>query len=162
MWQLLERCLRKLDGWRHQRSVKDALALHRRGEGRNDGLALDNLRHHLEIRWRARDIHPWDRVRNLPGNERHAAFVDQALADTEAAIVRLFERLPYVDALELSVLEPLSEEVIAAGTVRRSDMRARRPYLRSVGMRLGEIGVRYSFAARETINSESELCTRLT
>jgi hypothetical protein len=165
MWRLLERCLRRLDVWRFQHSVKDALALHRRGEVRSDGLTLDNLCNHLEIRWRARDIHPWDRDRNLSSNQRQAAFAEQALADTEAAIVRLFERLPHFDAIELSVLEPVSEELIAAGTVHRSDLSARRPYLLSVGMRLGEMGVRYNFAAPErrpsaTIHPAGELCTR--
>jgi hypothetical protein len=163
MWHLIERCFRKLDLWRYRHGVRDALALYRRGEVRRDGLTLDTLSSHLEIRWRARDIHPWDR--GLRGTERQSSFSNQALADTEAAILRLFERLPHVDVIELSVLEPESEAVIAAGTVYRSELRARRPHLLSVGMRLRDLGVHYSFAGRETRDSSAvvvggELCTR--
>jgi len=78
-------CFRQLDLWRFRRNVGDTLALHRRGEVRNDGLKLDGVSSHLEIRWRAREIHPWDRDL-LRGGRKQAAFAEQALADTEAAI----------------------------------------------------------------------------
>jgi hypothetical protein len=52
-----------------------------------------------------------------------------------------------VDVIELSVLEPESETLIAAGTVHRSDIDATRSHLLSVGMRLRQIGVKYHFAA---------------
>ena len=164
MRQLLERCFRKLDQWWFRRSVEDALALHRRGEVRRDGLNLDGMSSHLKIRWRARDIHPWDRD-ILRGSGRQAAFAEQALADTEAAILRLFERLPHVDVIELSVLEPSSETLIAAGTVHRSELTARRTHLLSVGMRLRDIGVQYNLAAPEKCHPSAlipagELCTR--
>ena len=163
MSQLFKRYFRKLDLWRFRRSVEDALALHRRGEVRRDGLKLDGLFSHLKIRWHARDIHPWDR--HLQGSGRQAAFAEQALADTEAAILRLFERLPHVDVIELSVLEPGSETLIAAGTVHRTDLSARRAHLLSVGMRLRDIGVQYNIAAPEMCHptalvSAGELCTR--
>src|SRR5262245_31641909 len=77
MWQLLRRSIRRLDLWRFRHEIKDALALHRRGEVRSDGLTLENVRNHLEIRWRARDIHPWDRDRDLSSYERETAFAQQ-------------------------------------------------------------------------------------
>jgi hypothetical protein len=89
---------------------------------------LDGVRSHLEIRWHAREIHPWDRDL-LRGSRKQAAFSEQALVDTEAAISRLFERLPQVGIIELSVLEPYSETLIAAGTVHRTDLSARRAHL---------------------------------
>jgi hypothetical protein len=164
MRKLLQRCFRKLDLWRFRRSVEDALALHRRGEVRSDGLKLDCMSSHLEIRWHARDIHPWDRGL-LRGSEKQAAFAEQALADTEAAILRLFERLPHVDVIELTVLESTSETLMIAGAVHRSDLGARRAHLLSVGMRLRDIGVRYNFAVPEKWNPgplvpAGELCTR--
>jgi hypothetical protein len=163
MRQLFERCFRKLDLWRFRRSVEDALALHHRGEVRNDGLKLDGVYSHLEIRWHAREIHPWDRDL-LHGSRKQAAFAEQAFADTEAAILRLFEKLPHVDVIDLSVLEPASEALIAAGTVHRSELSGRRTHLLSVGMRLRDIGVHYNLAAEMrhpgTLVPDGELCTR--
>ena len=163
MWRQLQLFLRKPDLWRYHRRIKQALALHLRGEGRRDGLTLDNVSSRLEIRWRARDIHPWDR--HLARYEREAMFAEQALADTEAAVVRLFEKLPEVDVIELSVLEPKSETLIAAGTVHRSELNAARPHLLSVGMRLREVGVTYCFATPENVDSTAnvpmgDLCAR--
>jgi hypothetical protein len=147
MWHPLQSFLRKSDLWRYHRRIKHALALHLRGEARRDGLTVDTVSSRLEIRWRARDIHPWDRDCGLDRYKREVIFAEQALADTEAAVGRLFERLPEVDVIELRVLEPKSETLIAAGTVHRSDLYAPRPRLISVGMRLREIGVNYHFAA---------------
>jgi hypothetical protein len=147
MWRQLQSLLRKPALWRYERKIRKALALHLRGEVRRDGLTLDNVSSHLEIRWRARDIHPWDR--HLARYEREVKFAEQALADTEAAILRLFEKLPQIDVIELSVLEPKSETLIAAGTVHRSDLHAARPRLLSVGMRLREVGITYRFAPHE-------------
>src|SRR5271170_7443512 len=110
MWRPLKSFLRKSDLWRYHRRIKQALALHLRGEVRSDGLSLDNVCSHLEIRWRARDIHPWDR--HLAKYEKEVMFAEQALADTEAAVVRLLERLPQIDVIDLSVVEPASETVI--------------------------------------------------
>ncbi|HTT18720.1 MAG TPA: hypothetical protein VMG82_07240 [Candidatus Sulfotelmatobacter sp.] len=88
MWQFLARHLRKLDLWHYRRNVRQALALFRRGEVRRDGLTADYVCNRLEIRWRARDIHPWDRY--PAQDEREALFAEQALTDTEAAVLRLF------------------------------------------------------------------------
>jgi hypothetical protein len=153
MWQPLKRYLRKAELLLYRRKVKDALALNRRGEVRSDGLMLENVHHRLEIRWRARDIHPWDR--DLPIYEQQTLFADQALADTEAAIVRLFDRLPQIDVIEIGVLEPTSETVIAEGTVHRSDLIAARPRLLSVGMRLRELGMQYHISAPERRYSDT-------
>jgi hypothetical protein len=163
MLRLLKRCFCKVELLIYRNRVKDALALHRRGEVRRDGLKLDNVCNRLEIRWRARDVHPWDR--DLPTYERESVFAEQTLADTEAAIVRLFERLPHVDVIEINVLEPTSKNLIAEGTVHRSDLNSARRCLLSVGMRLRELGMQYCFAAPEgrdsnAIASAGELCTR--
>jgi hypothetical protein len=147
MWRLLRTIFHKLNLRRYHRRIKRALALHLRGEARKDGLKVDNVSSRLEIRWRARDIHPWDR--HLARYEREVMFAEQALTDTEAAVGRLFEKLPEIDVIELSVLEPTSETLIAAGTVHRSDLNTVRPRLLSVGMRLREVGVKYRFATSE-------------
>jgi len=163
MLQLLRRCFQRVELLLHRHKINDALALHHRGEARSDGLMLDNVSNRLEIRWRAREIHPWDR--GLRSYERETMFAQQTLADTEAAIRRLFERLPHIDVMEVRVLEPTSETLIAEGTVHRSDLNAVRPALLSVGMRLREMGMRYRFAAPETdradaIISAGEFCIR--
>ncbi len=163
MLRVLRTFLSRLDLWRYQRGINRALALHLRGEVRRDGLTVDNVSSRLEIRWRARDIHPWDR--HLARYDREVMFAEQALADTEAAIVRLFERLPQIDVIDLSVVEPASETLIAAGTVHRSDLTAPRPRLFSVGMRLREVGIRYCFALPGSSDFPEhaptcDLCTR--
>ena len=92
-------------------------------------------------------------------------FAEQALADTEAAVYRLFERLPQIDVIELSVLEPTSEALIATGTVHRSALNATRSPSLSAGMRLRELGITYRFAARDRRASNAhdaagQLCVR--
>src|SRR3984957_20813897 len=118
MWRLLKLRLRRAELRRYKKKVEGALALQRRGEGRRDGLILETVCNSMEVRWRARRMHPWDR--NLPSGERELAFQQQTLADIEAAIVRLFEGLPQIDVLQVCVLEPKSETVIAAGAGHRS------------------------------------------
>ena len=44
---------------------------------------------------------------------------ERFLADTEAAIDRIFQLLPQIDELGVTVREPSTGEVIAAGTVER-------------------------------------------
>jgi hypothetical protein len=146
MWELLERYLRK-HGW-YRRRIEQALELERRGEVRKDGLQLGEMQHRLEIRWRARGVHPWDR--HLPRDARQARFIEQALVDTEAAIARLFEALPEVDLIDLCVTEPKSDATMLTGTVHRSDFQNVRPSP-SVRMRLTEMGV--SFEALEMDHS---------
>ncbi|MGA2889824.1 MAG: hypothetical protein ABSE51_17385 [Terracidiphilus sp.] len=124
----------KFDGFRFRRSIKNALALNLRNEVRPDGLALSKVFSRLEIEWYARDIHPWDRDRNISQEDRALMFEQQCLRDTEAAISRLFERLPQVDTIELRVLEFQSKLPIITATVTRSSLETSETL--SVGMRL--------------------------
>ena len=144
MLPVLENVFRKLDGYRYKHKMENALALHLRGEVRRDGLNLTRATTHLEIEWRARDIHPWDRDLLSPV-ERAAAFVKQLLVDTEAAVCRLFEGLPQVDVITLRVLDEISDNPVISGTVSRADILARNERL-SIGMRLRYLGLTYQLA----------------
>jgi hypothetical protein len=140
MWQPLEVLLRQFDRWRCRRNVRRALALCLRGEARRDGLVLVRARHWLEVRWRSRNIHPWESEVSL---EREAQlFREQLAADTEAAILRLFQALPQIDRIDLQVLEPASDTVILSGTVHRSALSAVQSVM-SVRMRLMSLGVSF-------------------
>jgi|SRR5579862_8988978 len=155
MWRFLETYLGKLDLWLYNHNIHRALALHLRGEVRRDGLVLKNACNRLEIQWRARDIHPWDR--DLSFDTEESLFAEQTLADTEAAICRLFEALPQVDVIELSVLGRRPESAIMSGTIHRSALRAARRGLMSTGMRLMDLGVRYHLSGWEfqSLNSDN-------
>jgi hypothetical protein len=144
MLHVLEALFRKLDGLRYRRNITRALALHLRGEARKDGLEPASFSTHLEIEWRARDIHPWDRPL-LSRSERAAAFVRQSLADTEAAVHRLFAALPQVDVITLRVLDRVSETLIISGTVARPAASNQDARL-SIGMRLLYLGLTYHSA----------------
>jgi hypothetical protein len=141
MLQVVETLVQRLGAYWCKRGIQRALALHLRGEVRRDGLNLIATTTHLEIEWLARDIHPWDRGLLSP-SQRASAFVEQALADTEASIYRLFSALPQVDTITLRVREHGSERLIILGTVLRPDTVARDQDL-SIGMRLRYLGVRY-------------------
>ena len=143
----LRMLLRRLDGYRYQRDIERALALYLRGEVRRDGLEGVNLTTQLQIEWRARDIHPWDRGLLSPA-QRAAAFVEQSLADTEAAVRRLFDALPQVDVIALRVLDRTSDTVIISGTVSRPAASARDESL-SIGMRLLYLGLTYHSAGSQ-------------
>jgi len=145
MWPILRRLAREFSLSCYRHSIDAALALHRRGEVRTDGLSVENACLRLEISWHARDVHPWDR--DLPVNEKQTEFTEQALADTEAALLRIFERRPEIDVIDLTVLHPKSQAVMAAGTVHRSDLNAARPHLLSVNMRLRQLGVTCRFGS---------------
>jgi hypothetical protein len=140
MWQILKNCLHGLKLRMYRGRIGRVLARIGRGDVRRDGLRLNRICNRLEIQWRARDIHPWDR--SLPLESSAAALVEQTLADTEAAIARLFEALPQVDVIDLTVLGPASETTVLAGTVHRSVLTDSRRLL-SVRMRLRELGVDY-------------------
>jgi len=144
MLQVLETFLGKFGAYCYKRGVRRALALHLRGEVRRDGLNLSAATTHLEIEWRAREIHPWDRGLLSP-SQRAKAFVEQALADTEAAIYRLFSALPQVDTITLRARELESERLIISGTVLRPEMLVLDQDL-SIGMRLRYLGVTYHSA----------------
>jgi hypothetical protein len=139
MRRLLANLTKRLNGLRYRRGIERALALHLRDEVRSDGLNLKKLTNRLEIEWCARDIHPWDR--HEPPDQRAWLFVRQCLTDTDAAVTRLFQELPQVDTIALSVLEPHSESVILAGTVDRDEVEPDAGL--SVGMRLWRRGIKY-------------------
>lgn len=130
-----------IDGFRFRRGIEHALALNRRGEVRSDGLTLIRAHNHVAIEWYARDIHPWDRNRGLSQEDRSLMFVQQCLSDTEAAISRLFDRFPYMDTIEVRVLDPGSKIPILAGTVSRTGLETNDNL--SVGMRLMLSGVTF-------------------
>ncbi len=121
--------------------VTKALALPPRGLIPRDVLLLSELSGQLQVEWRARDIHPCDR--NLPADGRAESFREQALHDTDAAIVRLLHMLPEIDVIEVRVLAPdAPNRLILAGTVGRQEALAARS-LSSPGMRLKMMGIRY-------------------
>ncbi len=137
--------LRKLRAARRRhrlgRVLCDALALHRRGEARSDGLSLVGFSMKLSVSWHAREIHPWDS--DLSEERAAPRLLDQTLHDTEDAIERIFSAFPETDTLELRVLEndPASNRVIMSGLVVRSDLgHCTSP---SIGMRLRLLGVNY-------------------
>lgn len=154
MWRFLETCLGKLDLWRYHRNLDRALALYLRGEVRRDGLTLKNACNRLEIQWWARNIHPWDR--DAPAETAASLFVEQTLADTEAAIFRLFEALPQVDVIELTVLGPRSETPILSGAIHRSALSTAERGLASIRMRLMDLGVRYHLAGWQFQSLDSD------
>ena len=130
-----------------QRTVRRALALRPRGAIPNDVLVLNSLRlsgHRLQLEWRARDIHPWDR--DLPPTRQAELFSKQALQDTDAALIRLFQRLPEIEQIEFQVLNPLAfGGVILTGVVDREQALDPEPPP-SLRMRLNMLGVRYKIA----------------
>jgi hypothetical protein len=121
-----------------------ALALPPRGGVRNDVLRLKSLRvsgQYLQLEWRARDVHPWDR--DLPLSRQAELFSEQALKDTDAAIVRLFRMLPDIEEIKLQVVKPMSfGGVIFAGVVDRESALAPQPPP-SLKQRLITLGVRF-------------------
>jgi hypothetical protein len=137
--------LRKLRaGWklrRVRRALGHALALHRRGEVRSDGLDLLEASVKLSVSWRARGIHPWDR--ELPEQRTAGQLLDQTLHDTEDAVERIFAAFPEASTLELDVFEndPSSNRVVISGAVDRSDVG--RCDSSSIAMRLRMLGINY-------------------
>jgi hypothetical protein len=127
---------------RLRRKVIGALEVNRRAGVRNDGLSLNSLRNRLEVEWQARGIHPWDN--GLPPERAAQKFVQQCLADVDAAISRLFAALPDTDEIVLRVLDPTTGDPIVAGTVIRSEATA--VSAGSVGMKLKSLGLVFRLA----------------
>ena len=126
---------------RFRRMVTKALAVGSRGFIANDVLLLSKLSTQVQVEWRTRDVHPWDR--NVPPDQRAELFREQTLHDTDAAILRFFQLLPDLDAIEIRVLEPHApNRLILAGAVARRDAMATRS-LSSPGMRLKTMGIRF-------------------
>jgi hypothetical protein len=127
--------------------VRRALALRPRGAIPNDVLILKKLTlsgHRLKLEWRARNIHPWDR--DLPVLEQAELFSEQALQDTDAALIRLFQGLPEIEQIEFQVLKPDGfDDIILTGLVDREGvLDSERPL--SLRMRLRNLGVTYQMA----------------
>jgi hypothetical protein len=102
---------------------------------------MDDVSARLRVEWRSRDVHPWDG--NVPPERRSQLFREQVLRDTDAAILKAFETLPDVDAMEIRVREPHApNRAILAGTVTREELAAARG-LTSPRMRLAMLGVRW-------------------
>jgi hypothetical protein len=102
--------------------IEYALALHKRNEVRRDGLTLTKAFSQLDIEWRARDIHPWDRDRRCSPEEKKRLFNEQCFSDTEAAIFRLFSALPVLDEIQFRVVGPDSDDELLAGRVARPSL----------------------------------------
>lgn len=99
--------------------IHRALALHLRGEARSDGLRLTAARTVLQLEWLARDLHPWDR--DLPSARAHREFSAQCFDDTNAAISRLFNEIPVLDAIEVCIRREAAQSPLVSGTVERED-----------------------------------------
>ena len=130
-----------------QQIVRRALALRPRGAIPHDVLILNNLilsGRCLKLEWRARDVHPWDR--ELPLTEQAELFSEQALQDTDAALIRLFQGLPEIEQIEFQVLKPDGfDDIILTGLVDREGvLDSERPL--SLRMRLRNLGVTYQMA----------------
>jgi hypothetical protein len=149
---MLGKFISQLRKARYDARIERSLALYRRGEVRSDGLQLLSASHRIEIEWRARDVHPWDRAD--PESEKAVAFVAQCLTDTEAAIMRLFKVFPHVNVLQVRVLALNSDQVIVEGTVLRSSLLTVTPEV-SIGMRLRTLGMTYHSAGSEFESLES-------
>jgi hypothetical protein len=141
MLRRLFRGLGKRHRLRLRESVTKSLALHRRGEARADDPILMDLTVKMQMRWRARELHPWDRDLSTTRGARKLA--QQTLSDTEAALERLFEACPDVDVIELSVIEPNPDgnRRVIFGTVRRDEFAQWHPL--STDMRLRLLGLHY-------------------
>jgi hypothetical protein len=126
---------------RVRKGLGNALALHRRGEVRSDGLVLLDASVKLTVSWRVRGIHPWDR--DLPEERIAVQLLDQTPHDTEAAVERIFAAFPEASTLKLNVLEndPGSNRVVITGAVDRSDVG--RCDSSSIAMRVRMLGINY-------------------
>jgi hypothetical protein len=134
----MQRIFGRLACWWFHHKIERTMALYARGAIRNDRLHLTCVRNRLEIHWRARDIHPWDA--DLPTEDKERLFEEQLLTDTEAAIFRLFNRLPQIDLIDIQVFHPRFGTISLVGTIHRSALDAVGNLL-SVRMRLHQMGV---------------------
>lgn len=122
--------------------VNRSLALWPRGGVANDRLLLHKLSGQLQLDWHARAVHPWDR--DLPTYRQLEAYFEQAVADTDLAIRRIFQRLPEIDVIEIRVLDTQDPtKIMLAGVVTREDaLAADLSY--SPKMRLKMMGIQYA------------------
>lgn len=109
--------LRALSSYCLRKDVKKALALNRQGEARRDGLVLVSTSHCLDIEWRARAIHPWDRDRSK--EEQDKLFLEQLYCDVDTALLRLFATFPDIDVIRFKASKVGSHEPLLEGEVKR-------------------------------------------
>jgi hypothetical protein len=122
--------------------VSRSLALRPRGGVANDRLVLHKLCGQLQLEWRARAVHPWDR--DLPPCRQLEAYFEQAVADTDLAIPRIFQRLPEIDVIEIRVLDTQDPtKIMLSGVVTREDALAADLFY-SPKMRLKMMGIQYA------------------
>jgi hypothetical protein len=135
-----ERLVGRFARWWFRRRTIKALALNMRSRNaRRDGLSLSHFRNRLQIEWRARNIHPWDR--GLSQSRVPELFAKQCLVDTGAAIERLFHMLPEIEFIEFTVIDPNSLAAILHGTVSRNEANMTNDL--SPGMKLKKFGAQY-------------------
>ena len=122
--------------------VNRSLALRPRGGVVKDRLVLHKLSGQLQLEWHARAVHPWDR--DLPASRQVEAYFEQAVADTDLAIPRIFQRLPEIDVIEIRVLDAQDPtKIMLAGVVTREDALSAN-LCHSPKMRLKMMGIQYA------------------
>lgn len=122
--------------------VNRSLALSPRGGVVNDRLVLHKVSGQLQLEWHARAVHPWDR--DLSTCRQVEAYFEQAVADTDVAIRRVFQRLPEIDVIEIRVLDTQDPtKIMLAGVVTREDALASNQSY-SPKMRLKMMGIQYA------------------
>src|SRR5260221_14703491 len=122
--------------------VNRSIALWPRGGVVNDRLVLHKLSGQLQLEWHARAVHLWDR--DLPTYRQVEAYFEQAVADTDFAIRRIFQRLPEIDVIEIRVLDTQDPtKIMLAGVVTREDALAPDQSY-SPKMRLKMMGIQYA------------------
>lgn len=136
-----DRLLARLARWWFRRRLFEALALNRKKEVRPDGLGLKMFHNKLQVEWRARKVHPWDKDTGLSRRQLSQRFVRQCLDDTSNAIEQLFLRLPEVESIDFKVIDPESSAPILCGLVRREEVE--RVGEMPAGMKLRTLGATY-------------------
>jgi hypothetical protein len=126
---------------RIERQVARGLRFRFCGGIKNNGTAMQTqiLSARLQIVCCARRLHPWDE--DLPEEKQSQLFTKQCLEDVDKGITRLFQQLPAVDEVDLTVVTPDGAAKILAGVVHRGDLL--HADQSSVGMRLLSKGLNY-------------------
>lgn len=117
MFRVVQVCITKLASLTYRYCLRQGLTLPPRGGVRNDRLNISHVSQRLDVEWIARDIYPWDF--DDTDAAKTVKFLEQFLADTEVAIDRIFQALPQINEIAVTVREPHAGVVIAAGTVER-------------------------------------------
>lgn len=121
-------------------TVVQALRLHLCGVPHRDDPKLMDMTVRLQVRWRARELHPW--YHDLP-DQAARELAQQTLSDTDTVLERIFAACPDADVIELTVIEPNPDgnRRVMFGTVRRDEFAQWHPP--STDMRLRLVGLHY-------------------